>query len=206
MISLQTQEREIIGTLQLKQKAIDSYETQIQEHRQLQAEADNGKHAQKMQELEEAKRELDKAKEAFTNHNSGLTDLEHQRKAAQDRGTPAQSKLQEQRNSEQRYKTAIRSLEQGQRNWIDSYPNPQNLDRLLRLIKENENRFSRGGPPVGPMGRYIKLLKPEWGSILEKQSGASMNAFIVKSKADQMLLSGLMKTAKWYVFISNNRK
>lgn len=187
-----------------KQKSIKNYEAQIEEHRQRQAEADNGQYAAKMQELEEAKQEMDKAKEAIENHNASFPELTKQLKTAQDQRQPVSARLQEHRQAEQRSKTAIRDLEQGQRNWIDSYPDPAKLDQLLRMMKQNEGRFR--SPPIGPLGRHIKLLKPEWGSILEKQSGASMNSFIVRSKADQLLLSNLMKSAGWYVTVSNNYK
>ena len=185
-----------------KQKSIENYEAQIEEHRQRQAEADNGQYAAKMQELEEAKQEMDRAKEAIENHNASLPELTKQLKTAQDQRQPVSARLQEHRQAEQRSKTAIRDLEQGQRNWIDSYPDSGKLDQLLHMMKQNEGRFR--SPPIGPLGRHIKLLKPEWGSILEKQSGASMNSFIVRSKADQLLLSNLMKIVGWYVTVSNN--
>jgi chromosome segregation ATPase len=185
-----------------KQKSIENYEAQIEEHRQRQAEADNGQYAAKMQELEEAKQEMDRAKEAIENHNVSFPELTRQLKTVQDQRQPASARLQEHRQAEQRSKTAIHDLEQGQRNWIDSYPDPSKLDQLLRIMKQNEGRFR--SPPIGPLGRHIKLLKPEWGSILEKQSGASMNSFIVRSKADQLLLSNLMKSVGWYVTVSIN--
>jgi chromosome segregation ATPase len=196
-------ERNLITTITSKQKSIKNYEAQIEEHRQRQAEADNGQYAAKMQELEEAKQEMDRAKEAIENHNASLPELARQLKAAQDQSRPVSARLQEHQEAEERSKTAIRDLERGQRNWIDSYHEPMKLDRLLRLMELNEGKFR--SPPIGPLGRHIKLLKPEWGSILEKQSGQSMNAFIVRSKADQLLLSNLMKDAGWYVTFSKNR-
>jgi chromosome segregation ATPase len=155
-----------------------------------------------MQELEEAKQEMDRAKEAIEKHNASLPELKQLLKTAQEQRQPAIARSQEHRQAEQRSMTAIRDLEQGQRNWIDSYSEPRKLDQLMRMIKQNEGRFRN--PPIGPLGRHIKLLKPEWGSILEKQSGASMNSFIVRSKPDQLLLSNLMKSAGWYVIVLEN--
>lgn len=152
-----------------------------------------------MHELEEAKQEMDRAKEAVETHNASLPELRQQLRTAQDQRQPVQARLQKHRDDEQRIKTAIRDLEQGKRDWIDAYLDPGKLERLLRMIQQNGGRFR--SPPIGPLGRHIKLLKPEWGSILEKQSGATMNAFIVRSKADQLLLSNLMKSVGWYVIV-----
>jgi chromosome segregation ATPase len=84
----------------------------------------------------------------------------------------------------------IRELEQGQRQWIDSYPNAPALGKLLKAVA-NESRFRE--TPVGPMGRYVELLRPEWASILEKSFGASLNAFVVTSKDDHTILSDMMR-------------
>ncbi|KAK3951560.1 P-loop containing nucleoside triphosphate hydrolase protein [Pseudoneurospora amorphoporcata] len=63
------------------------------------------------------------------------------------------------------------------------------VPELLKMI-EKETRFQN--KPVGPLGTYIQLLKPEWSSILEKTFGNILNAFIVQSMAEQKLLQGLM--------------
>lgn len=98
--------------------------------------------------------------------------------------------MDECREEEAASKAKIRNLEKGQRRWIDSYPRPPVLEKLLSAI-ESERRFRES--PVGPMGRYVELLKPEWGSILEKSFGATLNAFVVTSKDDHTVLSEIMK-------------
>ncbi|CAG8672880.1 433_t:CDS:10, partial [Cetraspora pellucida] len=47
--------------------------------------------------------------------------------------------------------------------------------------------------PVGPFGRYIKLIKPEWRNTLESVVGNSLTAFSVSNHHDQQLLSGILK-------------
>jgi chromosome segregation ATPase len=113
---------------------------------------------------------------------------------ARRRKAEQEEKVKEKHEQVARARTTIRELEQGQRNWVDSYPNPANLPKLLRAIEE-ERRFRE--TPVGPMGRHVKLLKPEWSSILESSFGASLNAFVVTSKADQTILSELMRKMNW---------
>ena len=84
----------------------------------------------------------------------------------------------------------MNSIQQGQRNWADAYH--PSLQQLLREI-DREKRFRER--PIGPMGKYIEITKPEWTSILEKQSGSALNGFIVTSQHDQRLLSELARRA-----------
>jgi hypothetical protein len=93
---------------------------------------------------------------------------------------------------------AVRSCEQmikdlsGDRgDWMRAYP--PGLSNLFKAI-QSEKRFRE--KPVGPLGRHVALLKPEWSSVLESTSGSLLNAFAVTSKSDETLLSNLMDRAK----------
>jgi chromosome segregation ATPase len=171
-----------------KENLIAKYERQIQEQRQRQAEADGGQHAQKLDELEQAKEESERARQDLVDHEGQLAQLAKDLQSAQNRKRAAEDKVREKQNDVERARDSIRHLEQGQRDWTASYH--PNLPKLLRDI-DNERRFRER--PVGPMGRHVKLLKPEWSSILEKSFGASLDAFVVTSKSDQTILSGMMK-------------
>lgn len=190
-----TTQREIGSKIRNKVKTIETYEKQIQEHRQRQAEADNGQHAQKLAELEEAKDECERVRKRLSEHDSGLPALQDALRVAHGKKHSADQKLQEKQEEVKRAKDNISELQQGgQRNWINSYPTPANLDRLLRAMGA-EQRFRER--PVGPIGRHVKILQPEWGSILERSFGSSLHAFVVTSKADQALLSDLMRKFNW---------
>lgn len=189
-----TQERDIAMRAEAKEKSIEKYQSQIHEHRQRQAEADGGQHAQKVSELEEAQRECARAREDLANHEIQMPTLVKELKTAQRRKEDQEGKVKEKMEGAARARQLIQELEQGQGNWVDAYPNPANLPKLLRAI-ENERGFRER--PVGPMGRHVKLLKPEWSSLLETSSGSSLNAFVVTSKSDQVILSDLMRRMNW---------
>ncbi|CAG8528894.1 39994_t:CDS:10 [Gigaspora margarita] len=61
----------------------------------------------------------------------------------------------------------------------------------------HENRWHK--KPVGPFGRYIKLIRPEWRNTLESVIGHSLTAFSVSNHHDQQLLSGILKRFHWYI-------
>lgn len=191
---LKGDQRNALGDVKSKQKAISEFELAIEQHRQRQAEADDGVCAEKAHELEQAKEEHDRAKDLFTNHDSSFSTLQEKMTTKRNEQTAAEQRLNRAQDEERRISNTIRGLREGERPWIESFPNPSVLDRLLRAI-QSDRRFRE--QPVGPMGRHVKLLRSEWGYILEKQFGSALNGFVVTSKADQNTLSELMRKFNW---------
>jgi chromosome segregation ATPase len=194
LLSLKADERAIVGEIKRKQESVDTFRKEIQHHRQRQAEADNGLYAAKQTELADAKEAAEQAKQAYTTHTTGLAELQDNTRAAQSEKRNADQELEKAKSNEQHVKANIQSLQGNQRNWLDSYQNPAGLRKLLQAI-EQDTRFRE--KPVGPVGRHVKLVKSEWGYILEKQFGAALNSFVVTSKADQTVLSELMRRNNW---------
>ena len=194
LLSLQADERKAGSDVILKKKQVVKNETDIEQHRQRQAEADNGLYAEKVHELEEAKAEYERVKEAFQSHDTGLSPLQDQVRSAHREKLAADQGVATARDDERRIRSNINGLRGGQRNWIEAYPQPVVLDKLIRAVA-SDRRFRE--KPVGPMGRHVKLLRPEWGYILEKQFGSVLNGFVVTSKADQNTLSELMRKFNW---------
>ncbi|KAL5121033.1 Structural maintenance of chromosomes protein 6 [Pleosporales sp. CAS-2024a] len=187
-------ERKAAQEVTAKEKAVRDYRAEIDELRRRQEEADDGVYAEKTRQVEEAKVQLEAAQQAFSSHGTGFLSLQEQVRAAQREKQVADQKVQKVRDDEHSTQKVIQNLQHGQRGWMEGYAQPQNLQKLLRAI-ETERTFRER--PVGPMGRHVKLLRPEWGFILEKQFGANLNAFVVTSRADQRVLSGLMKRCNW---------
>ena len=67
------------------------------------------------------------------------------------------------------------------------------MPQLLRAIQSDQGYKVK---PIGPMGNYIHLKKPEWSNILEKFFGNSLNGFIVHHKSDQERLTTIMRQLK----------
>lgn len=70
-------------------------------------------------------------------------------------------------------------------------------DRMPMLLRAIQQETSFGRRPVGPVGNHVRLLKPEWSSILETSFGSTLGSFMVTSKRDQSLLSNIMKRVNW---------
>jgi structural maintenance of chromosomes protein 6 len=194
LLALLVDERKAVADVKVKETRVDDYKNQIENLRRLQAEADDGLHAEKIRQVEDARIKMEAARATFSAHENELPSLIKQLKADQVELQTADQKVQKARAEEQSVKARILSLQSGERRWLEGYSNPHNLERLLRAIGA-DSRFRE--KPVGPMGRHVKLLRSEWASILEKQFGASLNGFVVTSRADQSTLSDLMRKCNW---------
>lgn len=66
------------------------------------------------------------------------------------------------------------------------------MKHLLDAI-DNERGFRE--KPIGPLGMYMSLKKPQWSSIVEKFFGNKVNGFVVASHEDGKLLDRVIKRA-----------
>lgn len=189
LIELKTVERQLGEAIKKSQTRKNDTQSQIDDLRR--AQADGGRHEQKVRELEVAKSVYENSKLAYDNHDGNLTSLNLALQEAKDKLKQAIDAHETKKREGERSRNIIRNLEQGQRKWTDAYPDPEKLEKLLRLIQES-TRFSE--KPVGPVGHYVQLKEPRWASILEKSLGGALNAFVVTNKADQGILSGMMKS------------
>lgn len=69
---------------------------------------------------------------------------------------------------------------------------------LIQAI-EQENKFT--SVPIGPFGKFVQVLKPEWLFILETFFGTTLNAFLVKNTEDEKILKNLMQKCNCFVNI-----
>jgi chromosome segregation ATPase len=188
LLDLHAEQRSINAALLASRNAIKNTTNDIHKEEEKLRAADNGLHAQKMENIKDAQEKLQELQGEQRAHSSQSSQLDKAvfdaEKAIQEREYPVQEKVQAVQNSERR----LKDLAGDRGNWMRAYP--PNLDKLLKAI-QNETRFKE--KPVGPLGRHVALLKPEWSSILEVTFGGALNGFAVSSKRDQDILTELMR-------------
>ena len=86
----------------------------------------------------------------------------------------------------------LRQLHDQKRDRLNIYGTA--IPAVIEAIKQ-ERRWHR--EPVGPLGIYVKLLKPEWGPTLESVIGQSLGAFGVIDYHDQKLLANITRRYNW---------
>lgn len=187
LMEIQKDRRNINDSLSSAKRAIARIREEIEKERQKLESADDGRHAQKLKDIEDSKIQLEELRvEAQdlssqsapidTAFQSAAEDLEKLKQPVQDKVRDAQNCLE-----------FIRELESGTSNWMKGFA--PRLPQLLAAI-QRETRFRE--KPVGPIGKHVSLLKPEWSAILEKSFGGALDSFAVTNKSDQNVLSELM--------------
>lgn len=158
------------------------------------ADVDGGSVTRRQAELQQKKAAAVEAKNAHTEHKRNFTRLENDlaeaEKAADGRKGPVIGKRREIENAE----ANVRSLLEGQGQQAAGFH--ERMPILLRAIRDER---SFGERPVGPVGQHVRLLKPEWSSILENSLGGTLGSFVVTSKRDMNILSGIMQRVNWCV-------
>ncbi|KAF9585666.1 Structural maintenance of chromosomes protein 6 [Lunasporangiospora selenospora] len=68
------------------------------------------------------------------------------------------------------------------------------ITEVLRDIEETtRNRGWQGEPPVGPLGRHVKLRDQRWAPAIESALGGVLNAFAVQNYRDRATLSKILR-------------
>ncbi|CCJ28575.1 unnamed protein product [Pneumocystis jirovecii] len=80
------------------------------------------------------------------------------------------------------------SFQQAKKNRLAAF-HPR-MPILVQAI-EQETRFS--SVPIGPFGKFIDVLKPEWSFVLETFFGTTLNAFLVNNTKDEKILRNIMQ-------------
>ncbi|KAK4464229.1 hypothetical protein QBC42DRAFT_295218 [Cladorrhinum samala] len=180
-------EREARDRLKITEKEIEELEKKIAETMQKLAEADGGLQAQKRQELDNA--------------NAQVLEIEKEQEEVQSRKLPLDNKLTDsnkaltqvddaiksKKNEINLVKERIRELEgKAISLWAGYDPKMQALVRAI----EADSRFET--KPIGPLGRHIQLVKPEWSALIEQMLGGNLNGFLVGSSQDAKILTDMI--------------
>ncbi|KJZ72378.1 hypothetical protein HIM_08181 [Hirsutella minnesotensis 3608] len=183
------EERDAYGRLKAAKTEVAACEAKIQEEVQRLSESTGSARASKDAELSEARSREERINEDMSEKNRQLPALLSRLVSAQE-GQKRQTQLKQAKSKDiVAAQTGVQELERD--NGSDVYAG---FDReIINLVKKVADDRGFEIKPIGPLGAHIRLLKPEWSSILEKTLGDTLNAFVVRSKRDQTRLSGLIR-------------
>ncbi|KAK4994643.1 Structural maintenance of chromosomes protein 6 [Elasticomyces elasticus] len=181
-------QRQIGEDLKGAKKLAANITKSIEQERQRLEGTNGGDLARKLSELEDAKVAAEQAKNRLEAHGTEIRQLELDRARADDAVEKAKPAVREARDAVRKSEDLLQQLQQNRGQQLAAFH--RNMPALLRAI-QNDTRFSQ--KPVGPVGQHVRLLKPEWSSILETTFGGMLESFLVVSKRDQSILSELMR-------------
>ncbi|TKA49882.1 hypothetical protein B0A49_10820, partial [Cryomyces minteri] len=182
-----TQQRTIQQALRVARTTVEKTNRDIaEEHQRLQA-ANGGDHIQRLGEIERAKEEAEELKRRFEAHGQELGRLDQDRQNAEQKLRDGRPIVDDRRDAVRKCESLLDSLSRDRGQHLAAYN--RNMPNLLRAVNA-ETRLRE--KPVGPIGQHVRLLEPEWSSIIETTFGNTLESFVVTNRQDQHLLRELM--------------
>ncbi|PYH41146.1 DNA repair protein SMC6 [Aspergillus saccharolyticus JOP 1030-1] len=185
---LQAEQRQIREYLKAAETRIAETQKNLAKEHQRLADISGGSFIRKQEELERAKSGAEDARSRCKEHDAERNRLYEQIGDAEKEVHSAAAPLNRMKADIEQAQSVLENLsrEGGARN-------SGFHERMPVLIRAIEREGSFGRRPVGPIGHHVSLLKPEWSSILENSFGTTLSSFIVTSKRDMNILSGIMQ-------------
>lgn len=188
LLNVKSQQRDIRENMRHHKENIKKLEKKLKEEQDRIAGAEGAEHGARLERLEELKAEFEQAKQEYTQHGTQSAELEHAKTLAFHAYEAAKLPVDRQKEELQRARRSLIELQHSQGRAFASYR--RNMDQLVNAVNR-ETRWRQ--KPVGPMGKHVRLQQPNWGPLIEKMFGATLDAFVVTNAQDQKMLGDLMK-------------
>ncbi|CAG8497689.1 11743_t:CDS:10 [Ambispora leptoticha] len=188
-ISQENEEREINETIIRLRETVNQHQQKIEEEtRKLELLNGGQKLEEARAEIEEKEKEVSELKSKLEERRSDVREAEEAIAHAQRQKDLLGENLHLTSTEIGRSRYLLEQLHEKKENRLKvfGYNLPQVVDAINR-----ETRFVH--KPVGPLGMYVQLLRPEWAKAVESIIGSTMVAFSVQNHADRNLLSEIMK-------------
>ena len=196
LISVKDQQRQVREDIRKLNETIKEIEEKVKQEQDRIAGAEGAEHTARLEELEQLKHAAEQAKAKQEQHLGELPEVQRKRQVAFEAYEKDKPHLERQKDEVRNAENMLSTLKRSQPRPFAAFPN--NMDQLVRMI-DRETRFRV--KPVGPMGKHVQLLKPEWTSLIEKTFGNALESFVVTSIEDQRLLKDVMQRARCTVAI-----
>ncbi|PKX91567.1 DNA repair protein SMC6 [Aspergillus novofumigatus IBT 16806] len=184
---LQAEQRQIKEYLRTTETRIRETQNQIADENRRLADLSGGSYSRKEEQVQQAKTEAAEIRRQCAEHQQSARQLYQEAEEAEIAVKLAAAPMEKLKAEVDQAESNLRNLNR------EGIRRTGFHERMPALLKEVEIERSFSRKPVGPIGSYVSLLKPEWSSILENALGATLNSFIVTSKRDMNILSHIMQ-------------
>ena len=157
------------------------------------SELSGGSFTRKQEELQHAGSDAATARQQYEEHQGGTSSLENELQKAETDVKSAYAPVARARADVEQAELRLGNLTQAGK--AADFRFGEKMPVLMRALQQHKRSFRRF--PVGPIGSYVRLLRPEWSSVLETALGGQLSSFIVTSKSDMNALSNIMQKVNW---------
>lgn len=172
--------------------SINETQQKIAEETQKLADVSGGSYIRQQEQYEQAQSDANGAREKYEQLQQDTGHLRRELEQAGRDAKSAEAPIDKKKADVQQAERLLQNLTK--EDGVKQSGYHEKMPILFRAIQQ-ERSFSR--PPVGPIGYHVTLLKQKWSSILETSLGTTLNSFIVTSKRDMNILSGIMQRTNW---------
>lgn len=168
--TLEAQKRELLDTSKIEQDRRQKLENQDKLKGQ----------------LEDVTSQINQDEERRDSLDNDIERLQSELEQARSRQRDADNKVQKERDH-------LNDLKKNERDtWSAFAEGPKNVDfkGFMADFEKQTNNFKE--PPLGPVGRYVKLVDEKWSTVLEQVLKRMLSSFIVFNKEDEEKLSRLL--------------
>lgn len=185
---------EINGQVRQAKARVEKHDSAIAQETAKQNSDSQAKRAQVQEKLDALKETLERKKEQRKACEKELEETNGKKRELDDDYDEARKNYDHHMRSMQEAKKQVEGLRMQRQNRLTAFG--KNIPHLLQDI-EREQRWQR--KPVGPLGRYLKLKKPEFADVIEMVLNNFMSAFVVENFNDQKLLKALLRKHRMHV-------
>jgi len=187
LAAIHVDEREAHTSLRAASDNVKDLVRKIKAEEKRLEDANGEVHASKTRELEDANTKVQRIEDEITDNKSREPELINQVDGARKKLDKVEMELRQKQKEKASANTKLDELKKSTGGLYDGYD--RQMPRLVNMIAQ-ERGFSQ--KPIGPLGTHIKLLKPQWSSILENTLNKSLSAFIVSCVSDSRILRRMM--------------
>ncbi|CAG8433302.1 13049_t:CDS:10 [Ambispora gerdemannii] len=188
-LNIMNEEKEINETIIRLRETVNQHHQKIEEETRKLEQLNGGQNLEEARaEIEEKENEVSQIKQKLDRSRSDVRESEEAIAHAQRQKDLLGENLRLTSAEIGRSRHFLQQLHEKRENRLKVFG--YNLPQVVEAINR-ETRFVH--KPVGPLGMYVQLLRPEWAKAVESIVGSTMVAFAVQNHADRNLLSEIMR-------------
>ncbi|CAJ0843641.1 16359_t:CDS:10, partial [Entrophospora sp. SA101] len=146
------------------------------------------KHEEKLEKIRNAEQEREVQSKRLDEFKIKIEELESKSEQYERKKSLAEQQKQQASEEIGQHELLLNQLNDQKANNMIVYGN--SIPAVLRDI-DRETRWRK--KPIGPLGLYVTLSKPNWSEVLESVIGRTLNAFAVRNYQDRSLLSDILQ-------------
>ncbi|KAG9290012.1 hypothetical protein G9A89_010318 [Geosiphon pyriformis] len=185
---IQNEQREINETIIRLRQTVRQHQQRIEEETRKLESANRQKRDEALASIRKTEQQLTETQSQLQESRLELKAEEESILHAQNQKEHLNEKVQATFREMERLQSLVRQLNEQKSDRLRVFGN--SMPQIKQAIQQ-DNRFTQ--QPIGPLGMFVNLLRPEWARALDTVIGGIMASFSVQNHEDRQILSEILK-------------